>query len=147
MSGFSVQVIGKDFEEAQRDLRALESKLRQAAIRAGLVRAIGPTKKAAKRMAPRQSGDLERAIGHKQISKSAKSRLGVQAETVALLVGANRRVGGRWQGKKGMWHEYGTEHMEANPFLAPALEQTQGAFAGRFYDGLSGYLDRKGLRA
>lgn len=147
MSGLDVQVIGQDFQEAQRDLAALEQKLQFSAVRAGLVRAIGPTKKTAKALAPRDEGHLAQAIGHRVISKTAKARLGISSESVALLVGANRRINGRYQGRKGLWHEFGTEHMDPNPFLSPALEQTQGDFAGRFYDGLTRYLDRKGLRA
>lgn len=147
MSGFEVQVIGQDFQEAQRDLGALEARLKASAVRAGLVRAIAPTKRAAKALAPKDEGHMARAIGHRTISKTAKARLGIAADEVALLVGTNRRVNGRWQGRKGMWQEHGTEHMEASPFLGPALEQTQGNFAGRFYDGLANYLDRKGLRA
>lgn len=147
MNGYEVQIIGQDFEEARRDLLNLEAKLKESAVRAGLVRAIAPTKRVAKALAPKDKGHMARAIGHRTISKTAKTRLGIASDQVALLIGANRRVNGRYQGRKGLWHEYGTEHMEPSPFLLPALEQTQGGFAGRFYDGLANYLDRKGLRA
>ncbi|RTR01941.1 hypothetical protein [Halomonas nitroreducens] len=146
MSGFNVQVSGAGFEQARRDMAGLEHKLQHGAVRAGMVRAIAPVKKTAKANAPKDSGDLARAVGHRSLSKRAKGRLGLGADTVALLVGTNRRVGGRWQGRKGLWQEHGTEHMTANPFLGPALEQHQSGFGGRFYAGLSRYLDRKGLR-
>jgi len=145
MSGFRVQVTAEGFAEVRRELADLEVKLRESAVRAGLVRAIAPTKRRAKALAPKDEGHLARAIGHRSISKTAKARLGIAADTTALLVGANRRVNGRYQGRKGLWHEFGTEHMAANPFLSPALEQTQPGFGNRFYAGLAAYLDRKGL--
>lgn len=145
MSGFEWQVKGEGFDAARRDIADLERKLQQGAVRSGLVRAISPTKRLAKRLAPHDTGDLARAVGHRSISKTAKSRLGIESDTVALLVGTNRRINGRWQGRKGLWHEHGTEQMDANPFLLPALEQTQSGFEGRFYSGLTRYLERKGL--
>nr|WP_300312754.1 HK97-gp10 family putative phage morphogenesis protein [Halomonas sp.] len=146
MSGYEWHLRSEGFDEALHDLRALEASLQHGAVRAGLVRAIAPTKRLAKRLAPQDTGAMARAIGHRSLSKSAKSRLGIPAQNVALLVGPNRKVNGRWQGRKGMWQELGTEHMEANPFMTPALEQTQSGMAGRFYHGLRDYLDRKGLR-
>lgn len=146
MSGYEFQVEGADFARARAEMKDLERKLKDGAVRAGLVQAIKPVKKTAKSLAPSDQGNLARAVGHRSISKRAKSRLGIAQDQAALLVGTNRKVGGRWQGKKGLWQEHGTEHMDANPFLAPALSQNLNGFTGRFYDGMSRYLDRKGLR-
>lgn len=142
MSGFDIQLDAEGVADIQRQLSNLEEKMQQGAVRAGLVKAAGPVKKRAKSMAPTKTGALKRAIGHKSLSKSAKSRLDITQDKIALLVGPNRNG----QGKKGMWQEFGTEDMEANPFLSPALDASRSGFEGRFYEGLSSYLDRKGLK-
>lgn len=142
MNGFEFQLDAKGVDDIHRQLSGLEEKMQRGAVRAGLVKAVGPVKKTAKSKAPTKTGALRRAIGHKSLSKSAKSRLGIAQDKMALLVGPNRNG----QGKKGMWQEFGTGDMPANPFLAPALDASSAGFEGRFYDGLSSYLDRKGLK-
>ncbi|MCP1314388.1 MULTISPECIES: HK97-gp10 family putative phage morphogenesis protein [unclassified Halomonas] len=143
MSGFEFQVQGQRLHEMQQELRALEDSIRERAIRAGLVAFAAPVKRDAKVLAPTDRGDLAQAIGHRNINKRQRSRLGMTVGEVGILVGANRRINGRWQGRKGLWQEGGTEHMEANPFLAPALQKNQGGGTSRFYQGLSRYLDRQ----
>ncbi|RUR34479.1 HK97-gp10 family putative phage morphogenesis protein [Vreelandella nanhaiensis] len=143
MSGFNWQVQGQRLDDVQQELRALEENIRERAIRAGLVSLAAPVKRDAKAMAPADTGDLAQAIGHRNINKRQRSRLGLAQGEVGILVGANRRINGRWQGRKGLWHEQGTEHMTPNPFLLPALQKNEGGAAGRFYQGLSRYLDRQ----
>lgn len=143
MSGFDVQVQGVRLDEIQQELRALEDNIKERAIRAGLVAVAAPIKKTAKLKAPSDTGDMAQAIGHRNINKRQRGRLGMAPGEVGILVGANRRINGRWQGRKGLWHEAGTEHMTPNPFLGPALQQHEGGAAGRFYQGLSRYLDRQ----
>lgn len=143
MSGFDWQVQGPHLQEVQRDLRDLEENIKERAIRAGLVAVAAPVKKTAKAEAPTESGDMARAIGHRSINKRQRSRLGFKAGEVGILVGTNRRINGIWQGRKGMWQEHGTENMVANPFLWPAMQQHQSGAPGRFYEGLSKYLDRQ----
>lgn len=143
MSGYDWQVRGVHLQEMRRELKQLESNLQERAVRAGLVKAVAPVKRTAKQLAPQDTGDLSRAVGHLNINRRQRSRLGLKAGTVGILVGTNRRISGRFQGRKGMWHEHGTEHMQANPFLWPAMQQHAGGAAGRFYEGLSRYLDRQ----
>lgn len=143
MSGYEWQLLGVHLQEVRRDLKMLETQLQERAIRAGLVQVAAPVKKSARKMAPRETGALSRAVGHLNINRRQRSRLGLKAGTVGILVGTNRRVGGRYQGRKGMWHEHGTEHMDANPFLWPAMQQHSSGAQGRFYQGLSRYLDRQ----
>ncbi|UQI41932.1 HK97-gp10 family putative phage morphogenesis protein [Vreelandella venusta] len=143
MSGFDWQVRGVHLQDVQRELKALEDNIKERAIRAGLVSVVAPVKRTAKSEAPTDSGDMAKAIGHRNINKRQRSRLGFKAGEVGILVGTNRRINGRWQGRKGMWQEHGTENMEANPFLWPAMQQHQGGTPGRFYQGLSKYLDRQ----
>ncbi|MFI0472242.1 HK97-gp10 family putative phage morphogenesis protein [Halomonas sp. HMF6819] len=146
MSGFEVQVSGQRLHDMQHELKALENNIRERAIRAGLVAVASPIKKTAKQLAPADSGDMAQAIGHRNINRRQRSRLGFKPDEVGILIGANRRINGRWQGRKGLWHEHGTEHMTPNPFLAPALAQNQSGTPQRFYEGLSKYLDRQRKR-
>lgn len=146
MSGFDWQVRGVHLQEVQRELKALEDNIKERAIRAGLVAVVAPVKRTAKAIAPAESGDMARAIGHRNINKRQRSRLGFLAGEVGILVGTNRRINGRWQGRKGMWQEHGTEKMSANPFLWPAMQQNQGGTPKRFYEGLTKYLERQRSR-
>ncbi len=124
------------------ELKKLSAEIKGKSLRAGVVAAIRPVKKDAKSNAPKKEGHLSQAIGHKSLSKRAKSRLGYRENTVALLVGPNRRVGGRYQGRKGLWHEHGTKWMKAKPFMSPALERNQSGMSSRFYTGLAKHLDK-----
>tara|TARA_R110000850_G_scaffold36103_2_gene95879 strand:- start:17315 stop:17767 length:453 start_codon:yes stop_codon:yes gene_type:complete len=143
MSGFDWQVQGVHLQEMQRELKALEDNIKERAIRAGLVSVVAPVKRTAKSEAPSDSGDMARAVGHRNINKRQRSRLGFKPGEVGLLVGTNRKINGRWQGRKGMWQEQGTENMDSNPFLWPAMQKHQSGVPGRFYEGLSKYLDRQ----
>lgn len=143
MSSFDWQVRGVHLQDMQRELKALEDNIKERAIRAGLVAVVAPVKRTAKSQAPTDSGDMARAVGHLNLNRRQRSRLGFKAGEVGLLVGTNRRINGRWQGRKGMWQEHGTNRMDANPFLLPAMQQHQSGVPGRFYQGLSKYLDRQ----
>jgi len=138
-------VIKTDFSpsplDVQKELAGLSVALQKKAVRTGLIAAIKPIKADAKAGAPFKSGALAHAIGHKSVSESAKKRLGIKSP-VALLIGANRKMLGRNQARKGLWHEYGTKRMAANPFLAPALANNEAGIEGRFYQGLSKHLDK-----
>lgn len=143
MSSFDWQVRGVHLQDMQRELKALEDNIKERAIRAGLVAVVAPVKRTANILAPADTGAMAAAIGHRNINQRQRSRLGMKAGTFGVLVGTNRRIEGRWQGRKGMWHEHGTKHMEADPFLWPAMQQHQSGVPGRFYQGLSRYLNRQ----
>ncbi len=143
MSGFDWQVQGDDLDAMRQELRALEDNIKERAVRAGLVAVVAPVKRTAKQLAPSESGDMAKAVGHLNINKRQRGRLGFRPGEVGLLVGTNRRINGVFQGRKGLWQEHGTEGMEANPFLWPAMQQHESGAAGRFYGGLSKYLDRQ----
>jgi len=125
-----------------RQLNELEDGLKIKALRSGLVRAVKPIKAHAKANAPADTGKLRQAIGHVQLSGRAKQRMGIKSSSLAILVGANRRIDGEWQGRKQIWHEFGTAKMSANPFLEKALQYGESGFEGRFYQGLSSYLNK-----
>lgn len=102
MSGFDWQVQGVYLQDVQRELKALEDNIKERAIRAGLVSVVAPVKRTAKSEAPTHSGDMARAVGHRNINKRQRARLGMRLGEV----GTNRRINGRWQGLKGMWQEH-----------------------------------------
>lgn len=173
MSGFEIEIAGDHMADVLRELRGLEIAIQDRAVRAGLVRAVAPVKRTAKRLAPALSGDLRKSIGHKLLSRSAKGRIGIGPERVAIFVGPTRKVGGYDQSfvaslieegvkpgtrqvrrnlkghrsyrRDGRWVTYSYSHpgQAADPFLQPALEQNSSGFEGRFYQGLSSYLDRQ----
>lgn len=145
-----------DLSQTIKELSKLEEELQFKAVRAGLVASIAPVKKSAKSMAPKDSGLLEQSIGHRMLSKRAKGRLSVPNSTVALLVGATRKVkigstdGSErkgYQHHKLLWHEYGTKYMNAHPFLEPANELHQAGFLLRFNQGLAKHLAKLNANA
>lgn len=127
------------------ELESMKAGLGAKGLRSALVYGAKPLKDKVKALAPEHRGNLKKAVGHTTLSKSAKSRLGVPKESVALLVGANRKIAinGKkyWQGKKAHWLEEGTENMRARPFLQPALASAGGQMEPRFYAGLTKYLE------
>lgn len=143
MSGYDWQVQGVHLQEIRRDLKQLENDFQERAVRAGLVQVVKPVKETANILAPADTGAMAAAIGHRNINRRQRSRLGLPAGTVGILVGTNRRIEGHWQGRKGLWHEHGTKHMAVDPFLWPAMQRHSSGASGRFYKGLNRYLNRQ----
>jgi len=153
-------------EQVKEALDGLADDLRNKAIRAGLVKFAAPVKSAMKSNAPRKTGALAKAVGHRSISKRDKSALGIPAENVAILVGPNRRGGG----KRALWQEEGTsphiilprnkggvlgslrrvfgkkiKHPGIRPtyFMKRSWESASPLGYERFYQGLTNYLARQ----
>ncbi|WP_271270222.1 hypothetical protein [Aliamphritea hakodatensis] len=153
-------------------LQALETSLKTKAVRAGLVSVAKPIKAAAKNLAPKDKGDLAKAIGHKTLSKRDAARIDLYQGSsnqvsennpgLAIIIGPNRKVGGKSQAYIGTLAEHGTKkrfrhyrkarlkHLpgymhggtEGTHFMARALSRNQGDIPGRFYSGLANHLDR-----
>ncbi|MCG8004697.1 MAG: hypothetical protein JAY88_14755 [Candidatus Thiodiazotropha lotti] len=118
-------LLGLDFDPPinplVKNLRQLEGNLPTKGMRTSLVASIAPLKKSIKVKIDSVTGALKGSIGHKSLSKSAKRRLNMDADEVALLVGATRKTAGsigapagkRWdQNYKLNWLERGTRpHM------------------------------------
>lgn len=108
-------------QKAIKELASLSDDLQRKAVRSGLVSAIKPVKDDMQDLAPDEFGSLSKSIGHITLSKSAKSRIGVEAGTIALLVGPTRKVmeartvNGKtvsrqsYQGYKANWFEEGVK--------------------------------------
>lgn len=141
-----------DSEQLLKQLGEIEAGLQQKAIRSGLVKAAAPIKKAVKeKIAAEQlidKGHMLKAIGHLSISKRAKVRLGVPQQTVAIIIGPNRKIiddgKKRWQGRKAIWHEFGTKRMKATPFLESSKQQSEGQMGQLFFQGLQAYINKIG---
>lgn len=125
-------------DRLDKQLLKLEQALQGKAVRTGIVAAIAPIKREIKATAPRKSGALAGGVGHVAVSKSAQGRLGKGGQ-VTILVGVTRNK----QGYKAIYQEYGTERMDANPFIFPAWERQQSGFQTRFYAGLKKFLDKQ----
>lgn len=108
-------------ESVIRRLQSFSSELQNKALSSGLSGAAAPIKKRMKQLVPVQPGGgaLKRSIGHRQLSVSARARIGVPADVKAVIVGPIRRVadpkykrnpGSKiQQGFKAYWMEYGTK--------------------------------------
>lgn len=121
MPGYKMINATVDSQRAIKELNALSDDLQRKAVRSGLVAAVKPVKKDMADLAPDEFGSLSESIGHISLSKSAKSRVGVDAESTALLVGPTKKVmeakmvngkivsRQRYQGYKANWFEEGVK--------------------------------------
>ena len=93
-----------------RRLETFSADLQDGALKAGLTGAARPLKNAMKAAEPK----MAKYIGQRQLSGTARGRLGLDQYERAILVGATRRVasgasGRRTSGaKKAIWLEFGT---------------------------------------
>ncbi len=101
------------------NLRRLEKKLMRKIIRDAMKEAMKPLLRAAIAAAPRDEGDLQRAIKDRA---GRRTRLGI---TRAVLVDPKKLMrSGEPTGNRtaGSFQEYGTKHHPAQPFMRPALD-------------------------
>ncbi|MBV2138578.1 MAG: hypothetical protein KUF79_17360 [Candidatus Thiodiazotropha sp. (ex Ctena orbiculata)] len=75
-------------------LQELEGDLPVRGMRSALVASIKPFKANLRGRIHDVTGSLKRSIGHKSLSRTAKTRLGYNANQVVLLVGATKKVAG-----------------------------------------------------
>lgn len=98
MNNLDIQL---DTQAIQKQLDSLADGIRTKTVRAGLVKAASPIKKTMKSLAPRLTGDLAKAVGHKTLSKrdaaridlfaGGSNRISVVNPGVAIIVGPNRK--------------------------------------------------------
>jgi len=130
----TVKIRGMD--KLLEQLDQLKAQLAVKALAAGARAAFKPVLDAAKRLAPRDTGELADSIK----LRIEKPNEGDAVIKVGLMIGKSTKVRqaraaaaafGESQGKKvpaaRRWHfiELGTSHQAAHPFLRPALEQNQ----------------------
>ena len=109
-----VAVLGD--KKLQRALSRLAGGAQKKAVRKGLREAGRPILTEAKRLVPRDSGDLARRLALRALPRSRK-RFGVQI----LVRGDNQTR----QTGKAHHVELGTQHRPATPYLRPALDNNR----------------------
>ena len=89
-----------DAEAIQQELRGLSEELKIKAVRAGLVKVATLGVNLMKSTAPVETGTLQKSVSRRQLSRTAMNRLSLGAtEAVAMLVGPNRKVNGKYYGR------------------------------------------------
>jgi len=89
-----------DTAQIQRELRNLSEELRMKAVRAGIVNVAKLDVSLMKGTAPVETGDLKAAVNRRQLSKSNMGKLGISTgDTLAVVVGPNKKVRGRYFGR------------------------------------------------
>lgn len=96
-------MIGSELDTSaiQRELQNLSAELRMKAVRAGIVNVAKLDVSLMKSTAPVETGDLKSAVNRRQLSKSNMSKLGISTagDTLAVVVGPNKKVKGRYFGR------------------------------------------------
>jgi len=157
-----------------KELRGLSEDLQRKAVDAGLVTSMKPIKAAMKTTAPRNKhGYIADSIGHRNVSKTAKARLGIDPEDRAKLVGPTKKVNIndkkiglgrlahlleegtaphliRFKNKKalhgnGNWFAQEVKHpgIRATYFMANSLAIHQSRVPALFYQGLAKHLNKR----
>lgn len=147
-------MINVEFNERDilKQLANIEEGLQGKIIRKALTPAIKPIRTAMIALAPNDAGALKRSIGTAILSEQRKANLGISPNTVAVLIGPNKRVldngKKRAQGRKAIWLEFGTKgsalrpfDVDPKPFMQPALDQGEEGIRTRFFEGLQKQLN------
>lgn len=173
MSGFDLSLNNHDVVFLKKELAALEKNIKRAAVSAGLREVTKPLVPEMKSGVAVRSGKLRRSIGVRAVGRKFKDKYNLDPQNPALAVGAVKKVGGYAQDYKARLIEHGVDAgrrevkrnlkghrnhradglytfydyyspgMRAQPFMKPAFGAHAGGAAGRFYQGLSNYLDRQ----
>jgi HK97 gp10 family phage protein len=118
----------------ERKLRTLGDRVQRRVLRSAVNASASPVVKAAKRKAKKQSGTLKKSLGKKVLTNK-------KHQSVTALVGPRKGVQGTFKGKvrkpsryahlveKGFIDEHGNHHAP-QPFLNPAMQETQGEALG-----------------
>jgi len=142
MNNLDIQV---DTQAIQKQLDSLADGIRTKAVRAGLVKAVAPIKKTMKALAPKLTGDLAKAVGHKTLSKrdagridlfaGGSNRVSVANPGVAIIVGPNRKnAKGYNQAYKATLVEHGVKRTFRR-YKKPRLRTR---YSGYLYEGFRG---------
>jgi len=158
-------------------LQVLSDELQHKVIGSALTAAARPLKNAMKSLSPTKTGKLRDSIGQSRISARAAGRLDLfendesleQAGTIGVLVGPNKKVGGRLRSRLANLLEFGTKAHRIKPksargilklrgglfarsvqhpgikptrYMAQALEQAGDQIEAQFFEGMAKRLDR-----
>lgn len=107
-----VEVAGMD--ELLRNLKTLPEKVQKRVLVGGVRAAAKPVLNEAKRLVPKDTGNLKKSIGVTKLRTKKKSLVWFQVST---------RKNGKYDGWYGRFIEVGTAKMPAHPFMRPAFEK------------------------
>lgn len=123
------------FEEFKRAVEQLPQKQKRSEILKVIRRSTKPTIDAARRLVPKKSGRLQRAIGN--ITSKNK-------EYPNILVGPRAR--GKHEGFHGALVEFGhggPSPAPANPYMRPAFEQTKNGVSEDLANKIAKYIEKR----
>ncbi len=125
-AAISVRLIGD--KRLTRTLRRLPGKLQRKILRPALRAAASPIAKAAKRKAPKRSGQLKRSIGVRVVPQRLHRISGGLVVDVGPRPGFTTIINGQRHDPQKIAHlvEGGTENTKAQPFLRPAFDENVG---------------------
>lgn len=135
----------RSFQEADRKVEELISKVERQGKREAIAKATRPLKKAAKAKVHKRSGFLAKSIGHK-VTTFKKDQI------VIATIGPRTKTQGIFEGQK-VWparyahlEEFGSSRKDPHPFMRPAFDEQKGA-AQRIYETeLGKSIERVGRR-
>lgn len=133
----SNDLINIDFEvlglsELDNALAELTMSAQKKTLEGALMKAALPIMKDAKKRAPKDKGDLKKAIGRQRLKKT-------ELPSVTVTVKKSRKNPYPFY-----WHfiEYGTSRMAATPYLRPAFEQNVELAIQLFSEELTKRIDK-----
>ena len=148
-------------EIIQRCVAQLGDRLQNKALTAGLRGSAKPLKDVMRSLTPTRTGALRRSVGHRTLSRSAGSRIGLKSDQRGVLVGPIKAVAdtgySRSPGKKiyqqykAYWLEYGTRGPVVVDVGAINAASHRRTFARRKIMKFNGVfrsrIERRGIRA
>ena len=81
------------------DLNALSDDLKEKAVKAGVAKVAASGLTLLKQHVPVDSGNVQASLSRKQLAQRGRAALSISANTVAVLVGPNRRVKGQFRSR------------------------------------------------
>lgn len=138
-TGLSVKVEGLD--ELEKQLGALDKKIRKKFLRQALRAAAKPIRDEAARLAPRRTSEPPRTSGkplhRSMVIRSAGKQPG---SDITLQVAPGKGA------SHGLLQEFGTVHHPAQPFLRPAFDNKRDEAVRAFRESLGKNIEQEAAR-
>lgn len=138
MAEFSVTGV-KELDAVMKEFTpAVQKQILRSATR----QAAKPVMELARAWAPHETGALERSIKVRALKRSRKNKDTVGARVVTS------ESDNLFQGDQfyGAFQEFGTKHMPANPYLAPAMAGSESTVRGAFQTALPPIVETQARR-
>lgn len=86
-----------------KELEGMQEGFAERGLNSALVAAAAPVKKSIKANAPKESGALEKSIGHRKLTKRMRAALRIKPGQVAIYVGPTSKQESRFRKKDGSY--------------------------------------------